>query len=285
VARLDDVDLREVAGLWAVLGVRTYHHQLTAAEGDLLVGYLTGDLGPARPRLYFESSDAWAGDKYKPELLLGLLGAKAAADAGVGTVRHLRGVDSGEGLDVGSLVRLPVDYLGETASLDILVPDPTASGAGPAWIDDDSDEGLGVFRRDPGGRFAVLSVSFEFGGVTPTAEERALLMGLYLEVLESPSAADPLFRRGDVDGSGGLSLSDPVQLLGALFLGGTMDGGCEDAADADDDGALSLTDAVVILEHLFLGGPPPAAPGPAECGLDPTADALEECRPLPGACP
>jgi hypothetical protein len=89
-----------------------------------------------------------------------------------------------------------------------------------------------------------------------------------------------------VDGSGALSLSDPIQMLGRLFLGESYDQDCEDAVDADDDGILGLTDAIVILEYLFLGGPRTAPPGPIDCGPDPTADdTLRACRPLDTACP
>ena len=48
---------------------------------------------------------------------------------------------------------------------------------------------------------------------------------------------------------------------------------CEDASDANDDGELDLTDALDLLEYLFLGGLAPAAPHP-EPGEDPTADSL-----------
>ncbi|MBI4604115.1 MAG: FG-GAP repeat protein [Planctomycetes bacterium] len=86
------------------------------------------------------------------------------------------------------------------------------------------------------------------------------------------------FRRGDVDQSGGLDLSDAVQILGYLFLGSpTRVPECFDAADADDNGKLELTDAIRILGYLFLGNEPPAFPGPppGPCGPDPSADALD----------
>jgi hypothetical protein len=281
VPSLAGMDLSDVAGLWASLGTSPFHHVLTAEESQLLASYLTGPGGPWRPRLYVEGGDTWSEENVAS--LRAACGVLPVADDGRDPLRHLRGLDTGQGLDLADLVRLPVDYTSERDSIDIIEADPAAPGAGPAWIDDDSDEVLGVFRRDPAGIFAVLAVSFEFGGVTATREERALLMGLYLTVLEGPGGVR--FRRGDVDGTGALSLGDPVQLLSALFLGGVMDGGCEDAADADDDGLLGLTDAIVILEHLFLGGSPPPAPGPTECGMDPSEDSLEECRPPSAVCP
>jgi hypothetical protein len=94
-------------------------------------------------------------------------------------------------------------------------------------------------------------------------------LGVTLEDVPPPG----FFRRGDVDGDGGLTISDPVALLGFLFQGGgALD--CDDAADADDTGKLEVTDAVGILNYLFLGGTPPRAPGPKACGADPTGDVL-----------
>jgi hypothetical protein len=84
------------------------------------------------------------------------------------------------------------------------------------------------------------------------------------------------FHRGDSNGDGALDLSDPVFLLGSLFLGGPLPG-CRDAADGNDDERLDITDAVYVLSHLFQGGSPPRPPGgPTQpCGLDPEGDELE----------
>jgi len=87
---------------------------------------------------------------------------------------------------------------------------------------------------------------------------------------------DIFFRRGDVDRNRVLELTDAVSTLNFLFLGGPPPR-CFDAADSDDNGVVELTDAVRSLGFLFLGNPPPPAPGPMECGADPTADALAEC--------
>jgi len=77
------------------------------------------------------------------------------------------------------------------------------------------------------------------------------------------------FRRGDADGNQVVNLSDAVTTLDRLFRGGSALP-CDDAADTDDSGGIDLTDAVHTLNHLFLGGPAPPAPGPDECGADPT---------------
>jgi hypothetical protein len=91
-----------------------------------------------------------------------------------------------------------------------------------------------------------------------------------------------LFRRGEVNRDGSLDLSDPLAVLGYLFLGQRDAVACEKAADADDNGALDLNDPVSLLNHLFLGGPPPAAPANA-CGADPTPDGLGCESPSPCA--
>ena len=279
VTRLDGLDLTAIQGLWAVLGVQPIRHRFTAEEGQLLADYLAGTAGPAHPRLYIEGGDLWGRDK--PTALRALDGVVPVTDGGSKKLLHVRGLDTGSGFNLGSLVRLPVDYTGDTDSIDILSVDPQAAGAGAAWIDDDTGDVIGIFRRDPGGRWAMLSASFQFGGITGTRPERALLMDLYLTALEPPATR---FRRGDVDGSGETTLTDAVQLLEYLFLAGRLVQDCADAADTDDSGELGLTDAVLILAYLFLDGPAPVYPGPAGCGPDLTEDGLPECHPSDSTC-
>lgn len=80
--------------------------------------------------------------------------------------------------------------------------------------------------------------------------------------------ASPSFRRGDANDSGSVDLSDAVFILHHLFGGGRQPG-CLEAADTDDDGRLDISDAIGTLNYLFLGMPPPADPGPFECGPHP----------------
>jgi hypothetical protein len=80
------------------------------------------------------------------------------------------------------------------------------------------------------------------------------------------------FRRGDVDQDGAWNLTDAIAVLDHLFLTARpLD--CMDAADANDDGQLNIADPVALLGHLFLGSRAPPRPF-ANCGFDPTADAL-----------
>jgi hypothetical protein len=74
------------------------------------------------------------------------------------------------------------------------------------------------------------------------------------------------FIRGEVNGDGIVDVSDPIVILGYLFLGEAPPEDIE-AADANADDDVDLTDAVFILNFLFSGGPtiPPPYPerGPA----------------------
>lgn len=98
------------------------------------------------------------------------------------------------------------------------------------------------------------------------------------------AASQGTFRRGDVNGSGGVDIGDAISLIECLFLAGKCPS-CPDAADVNDDGSVNLGDVVGTLFWLFSGGPPPAEPGPHHCGLDPTRDELGACVTLRSSCP
>jgi hypothetical protein len=80
------------------------------------------------------------------------------------------------------------------------------------------------------------------------------------------------FLRGDTNGDSKADMSDPITILGHLFLGGRIRN-CRDAADVDDSGFINIADAVFELSFLFLSGASPPPPGSRSCG-DPTADPL-----------
>ncbi|MBN1441138.1 MAG: hypothetical protein JXA90_00445, partial [Planctomycetes bacterium] len=86
------------------------------------------------------------------------------------------------------------------------------------------------------------------------------------------AAQDAAFRRGDPNADGAVDISDAIDILESLFLGGAPFP-CADAADMSDDGSIDVTDAVHCVRFLFVAGAPPAAPHPG-CGEDPTGDAL-----------
>jgi hypothetical protein len=89
-------------------------------------------------------------------------------------------------------------------------------------------------------------------------------------------AAGATFRRGDANDDDGVNIADAIWILNALFSGGDQPG-CTDSGDVNDSGTMDISDPVYLVNYLFVGTdfPPPPAPGPAACGLDPTGDALE----------
>jgi len=98
------------------------------------------------------------------------------------------------------------------------------------------------------------------------------VVAFLLSVCPAGGAASA-FVRGDVDQSGGVDLSDPINVLLYLFAGDETAQACLSAADVNDSGAVNLADALYALNYLFAGGPPPPPPFP-ECGADPTPDDL-----------
>ena len=72
------------------------------------------------------------------------------------------------------------------------------------------------------------------------------------------------FIRGDFNVDGQVNITDPIALLGFLFVGDQLVR-CEEAADIDDDEQINITDPINLLQFLFAGGASPAAPFP-ECG-------------------
>ncbi len=83
------------------------------------------------------------------------------------------------------------------------------------------------------------------------------------------------FRRGDVDHSGSINVTDAIFVLNYLF-GDQEAPSCLDAADFTDAGGVDISSGIAILNFLFGEGAPPAVPFPNE-GLDPTDDPLGEC--------
>lgn len=81
----------------------------------------------------------------------------------------------------------------------------------------------------------------------------------------------PVFTRGDIDGSGTITVTDCVRILRALFFGEGLD--CEEAGDGNDDGRLDISDPIFLFDFVFRGGARPASPFP-EPGPDLDDDAL-----------
>jgi len=157
------------------------------------------------------------------------------------------------------------DNITEDPLLDRVVPgDPWDLRLGEGSPAIDSGEALGAPAVDIDGNPRPCG-----GGVDMGAHERC-----------GDDIPGVLFRRGQADLAPSLDISDAISILRFLFAG-TAEIDCLDAADTDDSGQVDITDGVRVLDHLFLGGDPPPAPGPSECGEDPTADLLG-CAAPPG---
>ena len=79
------------------------------------------------------------------------------------------------------------------------------------------------------------------------------------------------FRRGDIDGDTFVNPTDAVRSLEYQFAG-TFTPPCLDAVDVDDDGQITIADPLANLFFQFRGTPSIPAPGPFQCGIDPTND-------------
>jgi hypothetical protein len=88
----------------------------------------------------------------------------------------------------------------------------------------------------------------------------------------------PEFVRGDCNFDTRIDISDPAEIISALFGVGTWKTFpvCLDACDANDDGRIDLGDAIYVLLYLFRHGEEPPPPGPlAPGGPDPTEDKID----------
>ena len=91
----------------------------------------------------------------------------------------------------------------------------------------------------------------------------------------------PGFLRGNSNGDSSIDLADALFVMNWLFVSGDQPA-CFDSADVNDDGGLDISDSIFLLNYLFVNGPIPGAPGPFNCGLDPSEDTLD-CV-LPSGC-
>jgi hypothetical protein len=91
-----------------------------------------------------------------------------------------------------------------------------------------------------------------------------------------PPVTPGLFRRGDANRDGRLSIGDPTLVLSLLFFGKrTLL--CYDAADANDDGRVDLSDVIMLLSYLYVDSSKRLPEPYLEAGTDPTSDRLD-CR-------
>lgn len=128
----------------------------------------------------------------------------------------------------------------------------------------------------------VTALSFQdllFQGMTITNQVFSYQPPVPAELVDGQVMLVPTdpFRRGDVNDDGLVGIADPILAIEFLFGSGS-EPGCLDAIDVNDDGSGGIDDVILSLNYQFLGGAPPAAPGPLECGVDPTLDALAACQ-------
>lgn len=102
-----------------------------------------------------------------------------------------------------------------------------------------------------------------------------VVLVLVVSMLSARQAQGEQFIRGDANLDGQVDISDPVTLLGILFLG-NENPGCADAMDANDSGEADISDAIFTLAYLFSGGRMPPPPF-GECGCDETDDDALDC--------
>ncbi|MCA8960311.1 MAG: hypothetical protein KDC38_07345 [Planctomycetes bacterium] len=202
----------------------------------------------------------------------------------------------GSGIAVDILSRLTADYslgsdlLAETEALiQMTVPNPagTPPFAASVFDTDTAQAQVTGAQLAPwvGAGDVTLSVFTEF----VVSETPAGVIGFgaggtvqYTVTYDYDLAPDDLLSRGDSNGDGLFDIADAIFSLATLFIMGSPDPGCLDAADANDDGVFDISDAIYTLSALFTAGPPPPAPHP-ECGIDETGDLLGCAE--PGICP
>ncbi len=165
----------------------------------------------------------------------------------------------------GETVRISGNYF--LKDLEVHFGDVPATGV---VLTDDDPPAIEVVTPPGQGEVEVLVTNVIPGGNLPAANS----------LLFTYNPSEPRFHRGDASGDGSLDISDPIRILGFLFLG-SEEPECMDAADTDDSGQLDLNDAVFNLKFQFQGGADMPPPHP-DCGEDPTLEQLG-CE-NPGAC-
>jgi hypothetical protein len=125
----------------------------------------------------------------------------------------------------------------------------------------------GDFRTCAGTFRAAFEACREAAGCAdgddPPPEDDAEVLPLLLE---------QSFLRGDANSDGTVDISDPIAVLGFLFVGSEPPA-CMDSADSNDDGAVDIADPVMTLFTLFKESVPLPEPYPND-GFDPTDDSF-----------
>jgi hypothetical protein len=83
----------------------------------------------------------------------------------------------------------------------------------------------------------------------------------------------PLFLRGDADLNEVQDIGDSVYVLSTLFIG-DRPLPCKDAADVNDDGDVDISDPIALLGYLFLGRKNAIREPYLQLGADPSPDLI-----------
>ena len=161
-----------------------------------------------------------------------------------------------------SVARFYIIYSNE----DGVVPDPMAPEGQDYWSELVPIEGITEYRGTIPQEASYLTLATGSGGDTVFCD-----FGTFAEARIFAAGAAQ-FSRADANDDGAVNITDPIFILGYLFLGDATPP-CIKAADADDTGVVNLTDALYVLLGLFSGGPLPPPPF-GQCGTDPTEDSL-----------
>lgn len=163
----------------------------------------------------------------------------------------------------------------DLALLRFQVSDDTPAGAYPLHFLQEGDDGAESEFEDAEHRPVFNharreGVEFQEEEEFEDGEDLKLRDG---SVLVSIIGDVTVFARGDANTDRHIDISDPVMVLGYLFLGDTRVT-CADACDANDDGIINLSDSIDILQYLFspAGG---RSTFTTELAPDPTPDDLD----------
>lgn len=260
VTNMSGVTPADFDASFIALGIFPNNYALTQLEGTTFASYVE-----AGGRVFFEGGDTFSFDSSTD--LHAIDGITGLSD-GSADLFSIDGLDSGLGLQFVSYQDLT--YTGENSWIDHLAS--SGPSAGLIWGNADNSDNIGVFKSasliGP-----IIGCSYQFEGLG-SETDRQDVMAMYLAAFGLPGGAVGQYIRGDANSDGLVNVSDTVHMLAFLFVPGSPNLGCADAADVNDDGANDLVDAIYLLNHLFISGAPPLNPFPS-CGVDKTDDTLE----------
>jgi len=130
----------------------------------------------------------------------------------------------------------------------------------------------GEFLWSQAGPASALYRVSETGGVISLGSVTFSISDVAVVEIATPCPPGDQFVRGDTNDDGTVNIADVVFTLNSLFVPGSPQASCPDAADFNDDGTSNIADAIFLLNNLFVPGSP-ALPPPnvlTGCGMDPT---------------